>query len=134
MYYYFDDIIKFENFDFGNFLLDEKLYKNILIHDVSYKTFIGIKLLYIMFDKVNRFIRNYDGNKYLVLFGLENDEVIYRITLFIRLKSGIAHVFSYNFGKIKIDSDDDFPLEKTLTLYIIIIFIKSKFGMLTLII
>ena len=25
--YYFDDIIKFEDFDFGNILLDEKLYK-----------------------------------------------------------------------------------------------------------
>ena len=87
-----------------------------------------------MFDKVNRFVRNYDGNKYFVLFGLEKNEVIYMITLFIRLKSGITHVFSYNFGKIKINSDDDFPLEKTLTLYIIIIFIKSKFGMLTLII
>ena len=93
MYYYFDDIIKFENFDFGNFLLDEKLCKNILIYDVSYKTLIAIKLLCIMFGKVNRFIRNYDGNKYLVLFGLEKDEVIYRITLFIRLKSGITHVF-----------------------------------------
>ena len=29
--YYFDDIIKFEDFDFGNILIDEKSYKNILI-------------------------------------------------------------------------------------------------------
>ena len=29
--YYFDDIIKTEDFDFDNILLDEKSYKNILI-------------------------------------------------------------------------------------------------------
>ena len=38
MCYYFDDIIKFEDFNFGNILLDEKSYENILIYDISYKT------------------------------------------------------------------------------------------------
>ena len=37
--YYFDDIIKIE--DFNNILLDEKSCKNILIFNVSYKTLIG---------------------------------------------------------------------------------------------
>ena len=36
--YYFDDIIKIEEFDFDNILLDEKPYRNILIYDISYKT------------------------------------------------------------------------------------------------
>ena len=31
--YYFDDIIKFE--DFHNILIDEKLYENILVHNIS---------------------------------------------------------------------------------------------------
>ena len=30
--YYLDDIIKIEDFDFDNILLDRKSYKNILIH------------------------------------------------------------------------------------------------------
>ena len=60
--YYFDDIIRIEDFDFDNFLLDEKSYENVLICDVSYKTVIGAKPLRIMFDKVNRFIRVYDGD------------------------------------------------------------------------
>ena len=34
----FDDIIKIEDFDLDNILLDEKSDKNILIYDVSYKT------------------------------------------------------------------------------------------------
>ena len=38
--YYFVDIITNEDFDFDNFLLDEKLYRNILIYDISYKTLI----------------------------------------------------------------------------------------------
>ena len=33
--------------------MDEKLYENILIYDVSYKTLIGAKPLHIRFDKVD---------------------------------------------------------------------------------
>ena len=40
-FYYFDDIIKSEDFDLGNNLTDEKSYENILI---SYKTLINSKL------------------------------------------------------------------------------------------
>ena len=62
--YYFDDIITIEDFDFHNILLDEKSNENVLIYDVSYKTFIDAKPLRIMFDKVNRFIRVYDETKF----------------------------------------------------------------------
>ena len=44
--------------------MDEKSYENVLICDISYKTVIGAKPLRIMFDKVNRFIRVYDGTKF----------------------------------------------------------------------
>ena len=40
MYYYFDDIIKTEHFDFDNILIKGKSYKNILIYNISYKTLI----------------------------------------------------------------------------------------------
>ena len=40
MCYYFDDIIKLENFDLDNVLIDEKSDENILIYDISYKTLI----------------------------------------------------------------------------------------------
>ena len=32
--YYFDNIIKIENFDFNNISIDEKSYKNILVYDI----------------------------------------------------------------------------------------------------
>ena len=45
IFYYFDDIIKIEDFDFDNILLDEKSYENILMYNISYKTTFHIKLL-----------------------------------------------------------------------------------------
>ena len=54
---YFDYIIKIEDFDFGNILLDEKSYENILIYAVLHKTLICPKPLHIMFDKVDGFTR-----------------------------------------------------------------------------
>ena len=35
--YYFDDIIKIEDFDFDDILLDKKSFENILIFDISHK-------------------------------------------------------------------------------------------------
>ena len=63
-------MIKFEDFDLNYILKDEKLYGNILMYKISYKTLIGAKPWGIRFDKVDRFIRAYDGSRYLVLFGL----------------------------------------------------------------
>ena len=56
MFYYFDNIIEIESFDFDKILLDEKSYKNNLAYDILYKTLIGVKTLHIWFDKVDRFI------------------------------------------------------------------------------
>ena len=36
--YYFDDIIKLEDFDLDNTLIDEKSLENIVIYDISHKT------------------------------------------------------------------------------------------------
>ena len=51
--YYIDDIVKFEDFDLENILLDEKSYQNIFVYEILYKTFIGAKLLRIKFNKVD---------------------------------------------------------------------------------
>ena len=52
MRYYFDEKIKYEDFDFDNILVDEKSHKNILIYDVSYETLFQSKPLLIRFDKI----------------------------------------------------------------------------------
>ena len=51
--YYFDDIIKLEDFDLDNTLIHEKSHQNILIYDISYKTLVGPKPWRIRFDKTD---------------------------------------------------------------------------------
>ena len=50
--YYFHDIIIFEDFDFGNILIDKKSCENILIltYKILYKILIGPKPLCIRFN------------------------------------------------------------------------------------
>ena len=84
------------------------------------------KPLRIRFDKIDGFIRIYDGSRYLVLFDIEKYDVIYnRIRYFISQKSGITYVFSHYYTKIEVNSCYSLPIEKTLTLYNVIIHIKS---------
>ena len=55
---------------------------------------IGAKLLYIRLDKVDEFIRVYDGNRYLVLFGPEKYDIIDdRIRYLMSQKSYIRVLF-----------------------------------------
>ena len=57
--------------------MDENSCENILNYDISYKTLIGSKPLHIRFDKIDGFIRFYDGSRYLTLFGSEKYDAIY---------------------------------------------------------
>ena len=63
-------------------------------------------------DNVDGFIRGYGGTK-----NIERCNSIFnRNRCLIRLKSGISHIVSHNYLKVKIDSDYDLSLEKTLTM------------------
>ena len=61
---------------------------------------ISAKSLRIKFDKIDGFIRIFDGNRYL---------------------SGITYVFSLYYSKVKVDSYNSLPKEKKLTLNNVII-------------
>ena len=100
-----------------------------MIYDISNKTFIASKSLYIRFYKIDGFIRIYDGTRYYTLFGSEKYDAIYdRIRYLISLKSRIAYIFSHYFAKNKVDSSDSLPIEKRLSLHNVIILIKSVFN------
>ena len=125
--YYFDDIIKIEDFYLDNILIDEKSYENIFC--IWYKCLIDSEPLHIRFHKIDGFIRLYDGSRYLVLFGSEKCDSLYdRIRYTVSVKSGITYIISYNYRKIKEDSYDSLPLEKTITFRDVIILIKSVFN------
>ena len=85
-------------------------------------------MLNLMLHKIDRFIRVYDETRYLVLFGSEKYDFIYnRIRYLIEVKCNIAYVISHNYAKIKVDSYDFLPLEKTMTFHVILR-IKSIFN------
>ena len=72
-YYFFNDIIRIENFDVNNIKIDEKLYKNILIYYIRYVTIkkdqnvYSVNPLYLGFNKMNGCFEGINGNKYLTL-------------------------------------------------------------------
>ena len=68
--YYFDDIIRIEDFNIDNISIDEKSYVKILVYNISYKSLIDAKPLRIMLDKIDGFIRVYGWTRYLVLFSI----------------------------------------------------------------
>ena len=61
MCYYFDDIINGTKINFSNILVDNKLYENISVYNISYKTPTGPKPLRIRFNKIDGFIIPLDG-------------------------------------------------------------------------
>ena len=127
--YHFDSIIKFEDFDIDNILIEEKSSENILIYNISYKTLTGAKSVRVRFDEVGGFIRVYDRTRYLLLCGPKKYDAIFSRTRYlIRVKSGITYVISHNYAKIKVDSYNSLPLVRTLTFHNVIILIKSVFN------
>ena len=86
-------------------MIDEKSNENILFYSNLYKTLIDSKPFCFIFDKIGRFIRVYDGSRYLVLFGKGKYDSFYdRIRYLISAKSGITYVISHNYATIIVDS------------------------------
>ena len=108
--YYFDDIIKLEDFTLDNTLIDKKSHENILIYSILYKTLIDPKPLRFRFYQIDRFIRMYDGTRYLTMFGSEEYEDIYNRVR--NPKKWYQIYFSHYFAKIEVDFYDSLPMEK----------------------
>ena len=51
--------------------------RKVLIYNISHKNLVAAKTFRIRFDKIDGFIRVYDGTRYLVLFGSEKYDSIY---------------------------------------------------------
>ena len=66
-HYFLNDIIKIKNLDPVNIKTDGKSYENILIYYIGYVTPTSVKPLYLIINKVNGYIDEYNGNKYLTL-------------------------------------------------------------------
>ena len=111
-YYYFVDINNINDLDLDNVLLNEKSCKTFLIY-VAYKTRYGVKLLYIIFEKVDGYIRKFDGTKYLAFFHSNEKykRIFAKLRYLIMLKNNISDVYYHKYAKIKFNSDDDLNIK-----------------------
>ena len=86
----------------------------------------GAKQLCISFDKIDGYVKIYDGIRYLAIFDYWSyDEICNRFRYLISEKSSITDSINYHFGRIRIDSYNSLPIEKIHTFHNVIILIKT---------
>ena len=133
-HYFFDDIINIKDFDSNLLKVDKKSYKNtdiyyigyITMKDSDYVKINSVNPLYLIIDKIEGHFEEKNGNKYLILDSTDkNKEVLIKYTkLWDGIKNSIEKVnnklgeYEKDFMKIKFNSDDSLPLNKTLNLQI----------------
>ena len=126
--YYSDDVIKARDINSINILLEEKIYRNVLIDDVSYKGFMGSITLRIRLARIDGFIKIYDEIRYLVISGNNWFDEIVLNTLQVE-KSCIKDNINHNFARISTNSYNRLLTEKILTHHNVIILSQSVVNM-----
>ena len=143
--YCFDnDIADIENFEAKLLKIDKKSYKDIDIFNIGYvtKKIIGncvninsVNPLYLGNTRVNGYIEQKDSNNYLVFDSTdENKELLKKYTdVFNGIMSKIREIdddwleYAKDCMKIKFNSDDDLPLNKSLKFRLMTITIRCVF-------
>ena len=142
-YYFFDDIINIKNFDLNNVKIDKKSYKNILIYyngyltakDSKYLKSTCVNPLYLIFNKVNGYFEETNESKYLMLVPLnESKEKIEKYKkLWIKIRDLIRSItknsddYDENYMKIKLNADDELPLNKMIEIPTMTIVVRAVF-------
>ena len=120
-------MINIKNFDPNNIKLDEKSYKNILIHyigyvaikDSKYVKIYSVNPLYLIFNEVNGYFEEINGNKYLITLVPTNkskekikkyEELWSKIKDLIRLITKNSDDYDEKHMKTKFNSYDELPL------------------------
>ena len=140
---FFDDMVKIKDFNPDLLKIEKKSYKNIDVYYIgliTVKDFDNVKInnvnpLYLIIGKVDGYIKEKNGNKYLTLASKDkNKKVLQKYTeLWDRTKNLIEKIndipgdYEEKYMKIKFNSDDNLPLYKILKLDNITIVIRSVF-------
>ena len=143
-YYFYNDIIDIETFDSKNLKLDKKTYKNLDIYNIGYVTIkqIGdcydksVNPLYLRTDNASGYIEEKESNKYLIFDSTdENKELLKRYNdVFNELIDKIKKIdddwlkYTKDYTKIKFNSDDNLPLNRSLKFYQMTITIRCVFS------
>ena len=142
-YYVFSDVINIKIFDPNNIKIDEKSYKTFLIY-IGYVTIKNSKYvkintvnpLYLIFSKVNRYFEESNKNKYLTLVPTNEsnkkkiekyEELWGKIRDLIRSITKNSDDYDEKDMKIKLNSDDKLPLNKTIEIPTMTIVVRAIF-------
>ena len=136
-YYFFDDIINIKNFDPNNIKIDEKSYKNTLIYyigyvrikDSKYVKCYRVNPLYLIFSKLKGYFGEINKSKYLTLVPTNESKEKLRSKMRYLIRSITKNSDDYDekYMKIKFNSDDELPLNKTIEIYSMIIVVRAVF-------
>ena len=135
-YYFYNNIIGIKTFDSNMLKVSKKKYKNLDIFNIGYVTVknIGsssghsinsVNLLYLRIDNASGCIEEKESNKCLTFYSTdENKEFLKKYScVFDGLIDEIRKIdddwleYTKDYTKIKINSDDNLPLNKTLKFY-----------------
>ena len=132
-----------KNFDPNNIKIDEKSYKNILIYYIGYMTIKDSKYvkinsvnpLYFIFNDVNGYFDEINGNKYLTLAPTAGskekmkryEELWKKIRDLIRSVTKNSYDYDEKYVKIKFNYDSELPLNIMIETASLIIVVKAVF-------
>ena len=144
-YYFFNDIINIKNFDPNNIKIDiyRKPFKNIRIYYIGYVTIKdskhvkinSINPLYLIFNKVNGYFEEINGNKYSTLVPTNEskekkkkyEDLLSKIRDLIRSITKSSDDYDEKYMKIKFNSNNELPLNKTIEIPTMTIVVRAVF-------
>ena len=143
-YYFYNDVIDIENVDSSMLKLDKKSYKDIGIYNIGYitikkigdsKNINSVNALYWRITHANGYIEEINGDKYLIFDSIDkNKELLKKYNdVFNGIIDKIEKIsndecnYEKDYMKIKFNSYDDLPLNKSLHFHIMTITIRSVF-------
>ena len=129
-YYFFNDIINIKDFDSSLIKRDKQSHKNNGIYNTGYiatkkiadyESINSVSTLYLIIGKVDGYIEESNGNKYLLFASTDSNKKV--LAKFTKLWDEIKHLietineskkgeFEKDFMKIKFKSEDSLPLNK----------------------
>ena len=140
-YYFYNDLINIKDFNSRLLKLNKKTSMGLDIYYIGYVdkkpkwNVNNVNPLYLMINKIDGFIEEKDGNKYLNISNTDkNSKVLEKYAeVWVGIKDCIEKIsdndgkYDKDFIKIKLNSVDDIPLNKQLDFITITVIIRNIF-------
>ena len=134
-YHYFEDMVNIEHFHSNLLEINKKSHKDIDIYYIGYiiikkfndyKNIHSVNPLYLLINSATRYFKEKNGEKYSILDSTEKYKEVFSgiISEIKTLNRGKELFHEKNYAKIRINTDDDLPLNKQLKFLTLTIIIR----------